>query len=74
MVAAAGLPPAQVALVLIGIGAGATVVSHVNDTGFWLVSQYLGLTESQTFKAWTIGSTLAGLTTLAVAVIASAFL
>lgn len=74
MVAAAGLPPAQVALVLIGIGAGATVVSHVNDTGFWLVSQYLGLTESQTFRAWTIGSTLAGLTTLAMAVLVSSLL
>jgi len=74
LVAAAGLPPAQVALVLIGIGAGATVVSHVNDTGFWLVSQYLGLSESQTFRAWTIGSTLAGLTTLAMALVVSALI
>jgi len=63
-----------VALVLIGIGAGATVVSHVNDTGFWLVSQYLGLSESQTFRAWTIGSTLAGLTTLAMALVVSALI
>ena len=60
LIAAAGLSPAQVALVTVAIGAGATVVSHVNDTGFWLVKQFLGLTEAQTLRSWTICSTIAG--------------
>ena len=58
---AAGLDPAHIALIVVAIGAGATVVSHVNDAGFWLVGQYLGLTEPETFRSWTVASTLAGL-------------
>ena len=44
----------DLACIVISIAAGATALSHVNDSGFWLVSQYLGLTEKQTFKTWTI--------------------
>lgn len=65
MVAAAALTPGQVALVTVAIGAGASIMSHVNDTGFWLVKQYLGLTEAQTLRSWTICATIAGLTMLA---------
>lgn len=43
----------ELASVVICIAAGATALSHVNDSGFWLVSQYLGITEKQTFKTWT---------------------
>lgn len=60
MVAAATLSPGRVALVTVAIGAGASVASHVNDTGFWLVKQYLGLTEAQTLRSWTICATIAG--------------
>lgn len=67
LIAAASLSPGRVALVTIAIGAGASVASHVNDTGFWLVKQYLGLTEAQTFRSWTIAATIAGLTTFAMA-------
>lgn len=44
--------PIQLAALVAAIAAGATVFSHVNDSGFWLVKQYLGLTENQTFKSW----------------------
>jgi Gnt-I system low-affinity gluconate transporter len=60
MVAAASLSPGRVALVTVAIGAGASIASHVNDTGFWLVKQYLGLTEAQTLRSWTICATIAG--------------
>ncbi|MCP9200387.1 GntP family permease [Gramella sp. GC03-9] len=46
--------PAQISLVVIAIAAGASSFSHVNDSGFWLVGQYLGLTEKQTFSSWTV--------------------
>ena len=59
--AAAGLGPNQIALLVIAIGAGSIIVSHVNDAGFWLVTQYLGLSEAQTFRSWTLSSTLGGL-------------
>lgn len=67
LIAAAGLNPAQIALVTVAIGAGASIASHVNDTGFWLVKQYLGLSERQSFASWTISSSLAGLVMLLVA-------
>lgn len=64
---AAGLNPAQLALVTIAIASGASILSHVNDSGFWLVSRYFNLTEAQTLRSWTVVSTLVGLTGFAVA-------
>lgn len=50
------------ALLVIAIAAGASILSHVNDSGFWLVSKYLGLSEKQTFKSWTVMTTLLAFT------------
>jgi Gnt-I system low-affinity gluconate transporter len=61
------LSPAQTALVVIAIAAGASVVSHVNDSGFWLVNRYLNQTEAETLKSWTVISTVAGVTGFAMA-------
>lgn len=43
----------EISLIVIAIASGATILSHVNDSGFWLVGQYLGLNEKQTFRSWT---------------------
>ncbi|MEW7291990.1 GntP family permease [Aquimarina sp. 2304DJ70-9] len=74
MIAAAGITfpiisvgdfsAAQIALFVITIASGATILSHVNDSGFWLVGQYLGLTEKQTFRSWTVMTTLIACTGL----------
>ncbi|MFN7054018.1 gluconate:H+ symporter [Hyphomonas sp.] len=58
----AGLDGAGLALMVLAIASCATVLSHVNDSGFWLVSRYLGLSEAQTLRSWTIASTLVGVT------------
>ena len=42
------------ALIVISIAAGASILSHVNDSGFWLVSNYLGLSEKDTFRSWSM--------------------
>ncbi len=47
----------QLALVTIVIAAGATGFSHVNDSGFWMISRYFGMSEGQTLRTWTIVST-----------------
>ena len=47
----------QLALVTIVIAAGATGFSHVNDSGFWMISRYFGMSEAQTLRTWTIVST-----------------
>jgi len=47
-------------MITIAIASGATVLSHVNDSGFWLVSRFLGMDEAQTLKSWTVMETLVG--------------
>lgn len=51
-------PDVDKAWVTIAIAAGATIASHVNDSGFWLVKQYLGMDEKTTLKTWTVMETL----------------
>jgi H+/gluconate symporter-like permease len=34
------------------------MLSHVNDAGFWMVKEYLGLTVNETFKTWTVLETM----------------
>ena len=55
---AEGLSQPQLALVVVAIAAGASTLSHVNDSGFWMVSRYMMMTEKQTFKTWTVISTI----------------
>ncbi len=43
----------ELALLTLAIASGASGFSHVNDSGFWLVNRYLGLTEVQTLRSWT---------------------
>lgn len=61
------------ALVVIAIAAGSTAFSHVNDSGFWLVNRYFGLSTKDTLRSWTVMETLIGLTGLVVALILSLF-
>ena len=48
--ATAGLPPLDLALMTIAIASGASMASHVNDSGFWLVSRYFGLSSAETLR------------------------
>jgi len=48
----------HMAIIVIAIASGATILSHVNDSGFWLVSKYFGMNEKQTLKSWTIMETI----------------
>lgn len=49
------------ALLVIAIAAGASIMSHVNDSGFWLVSKYLHLDEKQTFRSWSLMTSILSL-------------
>jgi GntP family gluconate:H+ symporter len=44
-------------LLVLSMGAGSLVLSHVNDGGFWLVKEYFGMDIPQTLKTWTIVET-----------------
>jgi GntP family gluconate:H+ symporter len=56
-----GFSPVQVALILLAIGFGAFGLSHVNDSGFWIVTRYLGLSVADGLKTWTVLTTILGL-------------
>ncbi|WP_436867335.1 gluconate:H+ symporter [Mammaliicoccus sciuri] len=45
-------------LLVIATGAGSLMLSHVNDAGFWMVKEYLGLNVKETFKTWTVMETM----------------
>jgi gluconate:H+ symporter, GntP family len=55
---AGGLPSTHLALLALAIGAGSLFLSHVNDAGFWLVSQSFRLSVADTFKTWSVMETL----------------
>lgn len=64
-------PDVDKALLTIAVAAGASACSHVNDSGFWLVKEYLGLSEWQTLGSWTLATTVLGVVGLASACLVS---
>ncbi|OBK74743.1 GntP family permease [Mycobacterium sp. 1164985.4] len=65
----AALSSLHLTLLCIAIAAGATVLSHVNDSGFWLVSRFFGMDVKTTLKTWTVMETMLGLTAFAFSLI-----
>lgn len=61
-IAAAGYSQLQIVLVTLAIGFGALGLSHINDSGFWIVTKYMGLTVKDGLKTWTLLSTIFGVT------------
>ncbi|EKO3404911.1 GntP family permease [Vibrio fluvialis] len=55
-----GLSELDLCFIVIAIAGGATVLSHFNDSGFWLVSRLLEMDEKTTLKTWTVMETLLG--------------
>uniref|UniRef100_Q0I2H5 Gluconate permease n=1 Tax=Histophilus somni (strain 129Pt) TaxID=205914 RepID=Q0I2H5_HISS1 len=71
---ATGLSQFDLCFIVIAIASGATVLSHVNDSGFWLVSRFLEMDTKTTLKTWTVMETLIGLVGFALALIGSIIL
>ena len=67
------LSPLYLACTVAAVAGGATVCSHFNDSGFWLVRSLVGIDEKTTLKTWTIMETLVGGTGFIVALIISFF-
>jgi Gnt-I system high-affinity gluconate transporter len=45
-------------LMVLSVGAGSLVCSHVNDSGFWLFKEYFNLSMKDTFRSWTLMETI----------------
>ncbi len=51
LVTASGMDPN---LMVLAIGAGSLMFSHVNDSGFWLFKEYFGISVKDTFRSWSV--------------------
>ncbi|GBU11706.1 L-idonate and D-gluconate transporter [Enterobacterales bacterium] len=58
LIASSGASPE---LMVIAVGSGSVIFSHVNDPGFWLFKEYFNLTIVETFKSWSILETIISL-------------
>ncbi|PIB38228.1 gluconate:H+ symporter [Maribacter sp. 4G9] len=47
-------------LMVLAIGSGSLMLSHVNDSGFWLFKEYFNLSIKDTLKSWTVMETTVG--------------
>ena len=45
-------------LLVLSLGFGSLILSHLNDGGFWIVKDCLGLTVAQTLRTWTVTETI----------------
>lgn len=48
-------------LMVLAVGAGSLMFSHVNDSAFWMFKEYFGLSLRDTFRSWTMMETLVGI-------------
>jgi GntP family gluconate:H+ symporter len=72
--ATGGLSQFDLCFIVVAIAGGATVLSHVNDSGFWLVGRFLDMDEKTTLKTWTVMETLIGTIAFLLALIGSLIL
>ncbi|MEB3356155.1 MAG: gluconate:H+ symporter [Synechococcales bacterium] len=74
VVTTVGYSAPMIGAITIAIACGATVLSHVNDSGFWLVSRYFGIDEKDTLRSWTVLETILGVVGFLVVLVISLFL
>jgi Gnt-I system high-affinity gluconate transporter len=61
MIESTGVSPE---LMVLAIGSGSLMLSHVNDSGFWLFKEYFNLSVRDTLRSWTLMETTVGITGL----------
>jgi GntP family gluconate:H+ symporter len=70
---AAATPGLNRELLVLSMGAGSLILSHVNDGGFWFVKEYLNLSVTQTLQTWTIIETAISLSAVIFAIVLNRF-
>jgi gluconate transporter len=66
-----GIPGYSPDAIMLALACGGSAVSHVNDSGFWLVNQYFGMTVPQTMRSWTAMKILAAFVGLGIVLAAN---
>ena len=70
----AGVPGVNLELLVVAMGAGSLILSHVNDGGFWLVKEYFNMSVTQTLKTWTVMETIISIVALVFALLLNAMI
>ena len=47
-----------IVVMVLAMGAGSLIFSHLSDAGFWLVKEFVGMTVAETLKTWSIIETV----------------
>jgi GntP family gluconate:H+ symporter len=61
-------------LLVLAMGAGSLLLSHVNDSGFWFVKEYFGMSVPQTFRTWTVVETGIGVVAIVIILACNQFI
>ena len=61
-------------LMVLAIGSGSLMLSHVNDSGFWLFKEYFNLNVKETLTTWTVMETSIGISGLVGVLILNQFI
>jgi H+/gluconate symporter-like permease len=61
-------------MVYLAVCCGGTMISHVNDAGFWMVNQYFGMTVPQTLKTWSTAKFIVAFIGIAIIMLIQAML
>ena len=54
----ASMPGVNIELMVLAMGAGSLIFSHLNDSGFWFVKEYFGMSVGQTLRTWSVVETV----------------
>ncbi|MFC7442937.1 GntP family permease [Laceyella putida] len=69
----AAIPGVSPELLVLATGAGSLILSHVNDSGFWLIKEYFGMTVKETLLTWTMLETILSVVALGMILILDIF-
>jgi Gnt-I system high-affinity gluconate transporter len=47
-------------LMVLAVGAGSLMFSHVNDSGFWMAKEYFNMSIKETIRSWTLMEGIVG--------------
>lgn len=67
-----GIPGYSPEMLVLALCAGGTILSHVNDAGFWLVNQMTGMTVPQTLRTWTVMKVITSVVGIAIILVVQA--
>ncbi|USK33470.1 GntP family permease [Bacillus sp. F19] len=70
---AAVAPDVNLELLVLATGAGSLILSHVNDSGFWMIKEYFGMTVKETLQTWTVLETIISVAALVFILLLSMF-